>query len=218
MHKTPSLSKMKIAILDDHDLVREGLHAVLQQHGACYVDKFSTAHALMAQLEQGVTYDIFSIDLELPDIDGFQLIHRLRLSCPTAPIVVCTIHDEVWTLRKLFSMEVEAIVNKTSEGDTIIKAVHEVLAGNHYYCPAVLKAMASAQVASAHPSARELEVLYLIAQGKTTREIAAAMFVSDNTIEAHRKSLFAKLGAVNAADLVVKAIERGYLDKHGDIR
>ena len=66
---------------------------------------------------------------------------------------------------------------------------------------------------SLHPSARELEVLYQISQGKTSREIAAAMFVSENTVEAHRKSLFAKLGAVNVADLIVKAIDKGYIKK-----
>ncbi|MDE6577664.1 MAG: helix-turn-helix transcriptional regulator [Muribaculaceae bacterium] len=54
-------------------------------------------------------------------------------------------------------------------------------------------------------------MLYHIATGKTSREIAAAMFVTDNTIEAHRKSLFVKLGAVNVADLIVKAIDKGYL-------
>ncbi|MBP3534778.1 MAG: helix-turn-helix transcriptional regulator, partial [Muribaculaceae bacterium] len=59
------------------------------------------------------------------------------------------------------------------------------------------------------------EVLYQIAQGKTSREIAAAMFVSDNTVEAHRKSLFAKLGAINVADLIVKAINSGYIKKSG---
>ncbi|MDE5975968.1 MAG: helix-turn-helix transcriptional regulator [Muribaculaceae bacterium] len=56
-------------------------------------------------------------------------------------------------------------------------------------------------------------MLHHIAKGKTSREIAAAMFVTDNTIEAHRKSLFAKLGAVNVADLIVKAIDKGYLKK-----
>jgi len=61
-------------------------------------------------------------------------------------------------------------------------------------------------------------VLYQIAQGKTSREIAAAMFVSENTIEAHRKALFSKLGAVNVADLIVKAIDKGYLKKGGFVR
>ena len=61
-------------------------------------------------------------------------------------------------------------------------------------------------------------MLYQIAQGKTSREIAAALFVSDNTIEAHRKALFQKLGAVNAVDLIVKAVDKGYIKKSGVIR
>ena len=97
-------------------------------------------------------------------------------------------------------------------------AINEILKGNNYYCDAVHKALKSACDNSVHPSSRELEVLYQIAQGKTSREIAAAMFVTENTIEAHRKALLSKLGAVNVADLIVKAIERGYIRKSGVIR
>ena len=77
------------------------------------------------------------------------------------------------------------------------------------------KALDSASDSTMHPTARELEVLHQIALGKTSREIAACMFVTDNTIEAHRKSLFVKLGAINVADLIIKAINKGYLKKSG---
>ena len=95
---------------------------------------------------------------------------------------------------------------------------HEILKGNNYYCEEVHKVLKVAGDKSIHPSSRELEVLYQISQGKTPREIAASMFVTENTIEAHRKSLFSKLGAVNVADLIIKAIEKGYLKKSGIIR
>ncbi len=207
------LSRMKIAVVDDHDLIREGLNAILVNNGVRHVEKFGTAKALLEKLDSGESYDFYVLDLELPDIDGFVLIEMLRARNSAARIIISTVHDEIWTLRKLMKRDVNAIIYKSGDGGEIVAAIKEVLAGNHYYCQPVLDALKQAADSSLHPSARELEVLHHISLGRTSREIAAAMFVSENTIEAHRKSLFAKLGAVNVVDLIVKAIDKGYLKK-----
>ena len=213
-----ALSQMKIAVVDDHDLIREGFNSILVNNGADDVEKYSTAMALIEQLDAGKSFDFYVIDLELPDIDGFVLIEMIRARNPVAHIIVSTVHDEIWTLRKLLARDVNAIIYKSGDGNEIVMAINEILKGNNYYCDAVHKALKSACDNSVHPSSRELEALYQIAQGKTSREIAAAMFVTENTIEAHRKALLSKLGAVNVADLIVKAIERGYIRKSGVIR
>ena len=213
-----ALSQMKIAVIDDHDQIREGFNSILVNNGADDVEKYSTAMALIEQLDAGKSFDFYVIDLELPDIDGFVLIEMIRARNPVAHIIVSTVHDEIWTLRKLLARDVNAIIYKSGDGNEIVMAINEILKGNNYYCDAVHKALKSACDNSVHPSSRELEVLYQIAQGKTSREIAAAMFVTENTIEAHRKALLSKLGAVNVADLIVKAIERGYIRKSGVIR
>lgn len=205
---------MKIAVVDDHDLIREGLNAVLVNNGASNVCKYSTAMGLVVDLDAGKSFDFYIIDLELPDLDGFVLIEMIRTRNPVAHIIVSTVHDEIWTLRKLLARDVNAIIYKSRDGNEIITAINEIINGNNYYCEAVHKALKAAGDNSLHPSARELEVLFQIAQGKTSREIAAAMFVTDNTVEAHRKSLFHKLGAINVADLIVKAIDKGYLNKN----
>ena len=212
------LSKMKIAVVDDHDLIREGLNSILTNHGATHIDKFSTAMQLVSALDAGQTYDFYIIDLELPDLDGFVLIEMIRARNPVAHIIVSTVHDEIWTLRKLLARDVNAIIYKSGNGDEIFTAIEEILAGRNYYCEPVRKVMDAAGDSSIHPSSRELEVLYQMAQGKTSREIAAALFVTDNTVEAHRKALFQKLGAINAVDLIIKAVEKGYIKKTGVIR
>ena len=207
------LSQMKIAVVDDHDLIREGLNAVLTNNGAEHVEKFGTAMELIKKLDSGDSFDFYVIDLELPDIDGMVLIEMLRARNPVAKIIISTLHDEIWTLRKLMARDVNGIIYKSGDGGEIVAAIKDILGGNNYYCEPVRKVLKQATDSSIHPSVRELEVLHHIAKGKTSREIAAAMFVTDNTIEAHRKSLFAKLGAVNVADLIVKAIDKGYLKK-----
>lgn len=213
-----ALSQMKIAVVDDHDLVREGMTAILASRNVNNVTKFSTAMSLVDQLDAGAEFDFYIIDLEMPDLDGFVLIEMIRARNPVAHIIVSTVHDEIWTLRKLLARDVNAILYKSGEGSEIITAIEEILKGNNYYCEDVHKALKIADDSSLYPSTRELEVLYQISQGKTSREIAAAMFVTENTVEAHRKALFTKLGAVNVADLIVKAIEKGYIKKGGVIR
>lgn len=212
------LSQLKIAVVDDHDLVREGMAAILSSRKVHDVTKFSTAMALVSRLDSGAEFDFYIIDLELPDLDGLVLIEMIRARNPVAHIIVSTVHDEIWTLRKLLAREVNAIIYKSGEGNEIVTAIEEILKGNNYYCRKVHMSMKIAGDGSLHPTARELEVLYLISQGRTSREIAEAMFVTENTVEAHRKSLFAKLGAVNAADLIVKAISKGYIKKSRTVR
>ena len=213
-----ALSQMKVAVVDDHDLVREGMTAILASRNVNNVAKFSTAMSLVDQLDAGAEFDFYIIDLEMPDLDGFVLIEMIRARNPVAHIIVSTVHGEIWTLRKLLARDVNAIIYKSGEGNEIITAIEEILKGNNYYCEDVHKALKIADDSSLYPSTRELEVLYQISQGKTSREIAAAMFVTENTVEAHRKALFTKLGAVNVADLIVKAIEKGYIKKGGVIR
>ena len=209
---------MKVAIVDDHELIIEGIASILKSNGKFKVEKFFDASTIIKEMETGKVYDFYIIDLELPDVDGFVLIEMIRVHDPVAHIIVNTVHDELWTLRKLLSREVNAIVYKSGKGEEIVTAINEIVKGNNYYCEAVRNAMAKVEDASCFPTLRELDVLYRIAQGKTTREIAADLFVSDNTVEAHRRSLFHKLGAVNMVDLVVKAIAKGYIKKSGSIR
>ena len=120
------LSQMKIAVVDDHDLVREGMAAILASSNVNNISKFSSATALMSQLNAGSEFDFYIIDLELPDIDGFVLIEMIRAKNPVAHIIVSTVHDEIWTLRKLLARDVNAIIYKSGEGSEIITAIEQI--------------------------------------------------------------------------------------------
>lgn len=211
MIESSVLDRLNIAIVDDHDLIREGMHAMLTTQGLKHIDLFSRALELIAVIGKKERYDFYIIDLELSDMDGFALIGAIRAVDPTAAIIVSTAHNEIWTLRKLVALNVNAIIYKTETSTEIVAAISLILQGEHYYCEESLKIMENIRDKSQMPTERELEVLQLISQGKTTKEIAAILYVSENTIEAHRKSLFQKLNVSNVAMLIVKAIEKGIL-------
>lgn len=218
MPENSIISQMQIAIVDDHDLVREGIRAILTREGAVRIDDYGTGTSLLTALTNGKTYDIFIIDLELPDVNGFVLIESIHARQPASRIIVSTVHDEIWTLRKLLARDVNGIIYKSGRSDEFIEAINAIIKGEPYYCDQVCTIMESKSDNSSHPTTRELEVLYHIAKGKTSKEIAAALFVSENTVETHRKTLFSKLGALNVADLIIKAIDKGYINKTGVIR
>ena len=98
------MSQMKVAVVDDHDLIREGLNAVLRNHGVTNVDKYATAMGLVESLDGGKRYDFYIVDLELPGLDGFVLMEMIRARCRDAKVIVSTVHDEIWTLRKLLAL------------------------------------------------------------------------------------------------------------------
>ncbi|MBP3511836.1 MAG: response regulator transcription factor [Prevotella sp.] len=205
------LADLRIAVIDDHNLVLEGVRSLLARNGMMQVELFRSAAALTDVLRTR-PYDIYIVDVELPDMDGFLLIDAIREVWPKARIIVSTIHDELWTVRKLVARNVDGIVYKSLDMSLVVDAIHDVLSGERYYCGEVQEALRIMDNGIDHPSQREMEVLNAIANGYTSKEIAARLFISENTVEAHRKSLFTKLEARNIADLVMKAIKRGYIN------
>lgn len=113
MNEKPDKHKMRIAVVDDHALVREGLNMVLLNNGFALVDQYSEAAGLVSKLDTGQSYDIYIIDLELTDLDGFVLMEMIRARDSAARIIVSTVHDEIWTLRKLLARDVNAIIYKS---------------------------------------------------------------------------------------------------------
>lgn len=205
------LSKLSIAVADDHQLMLEGISGLLAKNGMHDVALFRTGADLVRSLRTRA-YHIYMIDVEMPDMDGFALIHAIRDTWPEARIIVNTIHDELWTVRRLADAHVSGILLKSQDSSAVMETLCAVAAGRTCYCPEVCEALQLMEGRGMeHPSQREMEVLRAIADGLPSREIADRLYISENTVEAHRKSLFAKLGVRNLADLIVKAGKRGYL-------
>ena len=188
---------MSIAVIDDHDVVLEGLCGFLLKKGYPHVEAFHSANELLRRIPQQ-QYDIYIVDIELPDMNGGDFIDCIRAIHPAARIIVNTMHEEIW------------IVNTTQ----MLAAIKAVSRGEQYFCQKFKRFATENNTKMEHPTKRENEVLQEIAKGKSTLEIASALYISENTVETHRQSLFKKLEAHNVAELMVKAIARGYIDPH----
>lgn len=207
---------MTILLIDDHDLVLKGLHTVLGHAfpDACFLTARNGREAIEAA--HGTHVDLAVLDLELPDIPGFRLIKLLRGEAPGIRIVVNTVHEEIWTLRQLEQSGVDGTVFKSVDSSELIQTVRRVLEAPEQKPPGQKQpsqtASGSKTVAGSSPlSPKELEVLQLVADGKDSHEIASILYITENTVESHRSHIMRKLGATNAADMVMKAITLGLI-------
>lgn len=217
---------MTILLIDDHDLVLKGLHTVLcgAFPDTCFLTARSGKEAIEAA--RGKDVDLAVLDLELPDIPGFRLIELLRGEAPGIRIVVNTVHEEIWTLRQLEQSGVDGTVFKSVDSSELIQTVRRVLEAPEQKHPGQKQPSQTApgqrqpsQTASGSKtgtghsplSPKELEVLQLVADGKDSREIASILYITENTVESHRSHIMRKLGATNAADMVMKAITLGLI-------
>lgn len=201
-----------ILLVDDHSLIIEGIKFIASSiDGVRDIYTATTGKEAMEIINQR-NFDMYILDMELPDLDGFDLIRYILHKDKKAKILIDTVHDEVWTVKRLAQSGVKGVILKSADTAELAKAIQYVLDGEVYFCLHFKKILAHALCiddVAENLTPREIEVLHLIAQGLNTREIAERMCLSINTIESHRKNLFVKLGAKNSVDLVLKAINNG---------
>ena len=149
--------------------------------------------------------------MKLPGTYGFRLVNTIRSRNPNARIIAYTSRVEGWAASRLAELDVDAVIFRTSVHKEILDAVNAVARGEHYKCPKFRRALVRYSPKVSAPTPRELDVLQGMARGYSSVELSRLLFISENTVETHRKNLMMKSGARNAVDLVVRAIERGYL-------
>lgn len=210
--------KAEILLVDDHALMLEGIRWMIEQIPDVVVADAVTSGTEAVELIQKRDYDVYILDVNIPDISGFELIDMIREVNEEARIIINTMHEEIWIINRLLQQQVNAVVLKSSEATEIRNALKNVLSGGSYACPRFdsIRQKLAASPALTHPkdvpTKRELEVLRTVAEGMSTHEIALKLKISENTVETFRKRLIQKFNAKNAIDMVVKAMSKGWID------
>lgn len=207
---------IRILLVDDHDLVLQGLKRIVECSlpeikNVCTASSGQEALHLIASQR----FNLFVLDMELPDISGMDIIVRIREKDPWARIIVNTMHEEIWFIKDLIQSAVDGILFKSIDSTKIAEAIRRVLDGRSYYCPYAEHVRAqmrrSDEGRREELTLRELDVLKRISEGKNTQEIAQELCVSTNTVDTHRRHLMDKLDARNVADLIMTAISKGII-------
>ena len=208
--------EIRILLVDDHDLVLQGLKRIVECSlpeikNVCTASSGQEALLLIASQR----FNLFVLDMELPDISGMDIIVRIREKDPQARIIVNTMHEEIWFIKNLIQCSVDGILFKSIDSTKIAEAIRRVLDGETYYCPYAEHVRAqmkrSDEGRREELTLRELDVLKRISEGKNTQEMAQELCVSTNTVDTHRRHLMDKLDARNVADLIMTAISKGII-------
>ncbi|MCM1079566.1 MAG: response regulator transcription factor [Bacteroidales bacterium] len=200
--------KKRILVVDDHPIVRSSIVAFLSKtYNREDIAEASNCREAVTLAASG-SFNIAIVDLELPDANGTDILHRIYATFPSIRLIVYTMHEEPWLIRELMNAKAAAIVLKGEDTMELLTAVESVTAGMPYFSQRFL-ALADERY---DLSERALEVISLIALGLSSREIAQRIFISENTVEYHRKLILKRLGAKNNAHAVSIAINLGLID------
>lgn len=205
----------RILIVEDHTLVREAVAQTLRhlEDGLECVEARSADEAL-AKLDGGGEWDLAVIDLMLPDMNGFSLLAVLAKRFPDVPALVVSALDDSSSVQRALKGGASGFVPKSSSGEEMLKAVRTILDGG-VYVPSVTEAEGSRKRPGAPVQERfgltaaQTRVLELLAQGKTNREIADLLGLSEGTVKVHMSAIFRALNVTNRAQALVMVARHG---------
>jgi DNA-binding NarL/FixJ family response regulator len=208
-----------ILIADDHGIVREGLKRLLEAESDFEVcGEAADGREVLDQMAD-VHPDVVVLDITMPGLGGLETLEHLRAAHPEVKVVLLSVHGEGPLVQSAAALGVHGYVLKNGAPAEVVSAVRAVTGGGSYFSPPVARELVE-QIRTprgeAGPlavlSGREREVLKLIAEGLSAKEIGLQLSISAKTVEAHRTSLMRKLGARKATELVRFAVRHGVIE------
>jgi len=209
---------IRILIVDDHPVVRDGLVAILSTQPDFAVIGEAGAGGDAVQKANELKPDVILLDLEMPVMDGVETLLKIRAAQPEVRVIVLTAFDTDDRIMSAVRAGAKGYLLKGVPRDEIFKAVRVVGAGGSLLQPVIAEKLmrhiegAGEDTAFEPLTGREMEVLRLLGQGKTNREIARALVISERTVKYHLSAIMGKLGVTNRTEAVTVAMRRGLIN------
>lgn len=210
------MKRARLLIVDDHPIVRQGLVELLGDNETVEVTgQAATAHEAL-ELIRKHRFDLAVVDLSLRGLSGLELIKLVQVEVPDLPILVLSMHDELFYAERALRAGAHGYIMKQEALDKINEAIGKVLSGEIYVSESVSARMLQRFVGGGAPppesaveslSDRELEVFQLLGQGYGTRQVSDMLHISPKTVESYRANIKTKLQLKNASELVQAAVQ-----------
>lgn len=211
---------IRLVIADDHDLVRVGIKLLLGAVAGFEVVGEARSGSELAVAVQNLQPDVVITDLAMPDGDGVAAIEQLRLRHPALKIIALSMYDTADFIRRAMRAGADAYVLKGAPSFEIETAVHHVMAGRAYFSPQASQRLAAHDEPRPEDllTPRQLEILGLLARGRSSKEIGFDLGLSPKTVDVHRAAIMARLGLNDVANLTLYAVRVGLVDPESGAR
>ena len=212
--------KAKILIADDHEMVRQGLRRVIVDAGTWDIVGEAVDGREAVELAKQTRPDVVVIDYSMPNLNGLEATRQIRASLPGTEVLVLTMHDSESLVREVLSAGAKGFVLKSDAGRVLLQGIETLLQHRPYFSSSISELLLNAYLAEAGErtrepatvlTAREREVVQLLAEGRSTKEAADQLGLSIKTVETHRANVMRKLGLQSFAELVRYAIRNNII-------
>lgn len=210
---------IRILLADDHKILREGLKKLIEEEDNLEVIGESKNGPDTVRLTQKLKPDLIIMDISMPELSGIEATRRILKEIPGIKVIALSMHSDSRYVMDMLEVGAKGYLLKDCAFDEIIHAIHAVIEGKTYLSPGVTDIVVDSSLgkmgkqptnpARSLLSSREIEILQLLSEGARTKDIAEKLFISQKTVETHRRNIMTKLKLDNIADLVRFAIREG---------
>ena len=206
---------IKILIADDHPMIRYGLKQIISEQKDIKVTDEAENGMQVFEFLKKSEYDLLILDLNLPDINGIEILKKLRHSKYKIPVLILSAFPEELYAVRLIKAGASGYLNKIAVADLLIDAIRKIISGGHYISSALSEKLVSAltndKEENMHEilSEREFEILCLIASGKTVKDVADKLFLSVPTVYTYRSRILEKMDMKNDNELIQYCVKEG---------
>jgi two-component system, NarL family, response regulator NreC len=207
--------KLRIVLADDHAMVRKGFRLILNQEADLEVIAEAGNGPEAVRLAIELRPDLVIMDIAMPEMTGVEATRRIRESCPDCRVLILSMHKDSVYVRESLRAGARGYLLKDSIDEDLLRAVRAVAQGDGFLSPEISSTVLDDYQQTKDPfdllTAREREVLQLLADGKVAKEVATALDVSVFTVDAHRGRIMKKLGLKSSTELVKFAMRKGLI-------
>ena len=205
------IAQIRVLSVDDHPLLRQGIAAIIESQPDMFLVSQAATGSEAVQKYREFKPDIMLMDLRLPDISGIDAMIAIRTEFPDARIVMLTTFEGDVEIQRALQAGARGYLLKSTPPDELMQVIRQVHAGKKRV-PAEVAAQLAEHMSYESLTPREVEVLREVAEGNRNKDIAHRLFISEETVKAHMKSILSKLGANDRTHAVTIALKRGIID------